>query len=355
MRVPARPAAIAARSVRSGLRRVVERQPGARRVATRLRAELDRALAVDGYGGGYFGEDRDPLDRMGLSGYERYGRDTSNADVAAYVVWRFLQPRRSLDVGCATGFVVEALAELDVDAHGCDFSQWAVDHPAAGASGRLQWANLLQRLPYGDASFDVVTVLETLEHLPPDQIPAALASLARVAGRFVVATIPSFGPNEHGPDGFLEAKVIDEQLETYKRMGPFYEGPVPHEDLFTDVRGQPIEGHLTIASFSWWSARFAEVGLIRRPDIELAMHPVLARCGQTEFWNLYVLERSASPQLAGLIPRTEAELREVEARWRLFERPISERAMALLAAGAGPAAVATARLEIPPPARVTDP
>src|SRR5204862_5700957 len=89
--------------------------------------ELARALDDPTYGGSYFGDGRDPLDRMGLSGYERYDRDTSNADVAAYLVWRRFDVRRTLDVSCATGFVVEAPRDVGIDPEGDDVRQFPVD------------------------------------------------------------------------------------------------------------------------------------------------------------------------------------------------------------------------------------
>lgn len=55
--------------------RLVRRLRG-RRIGSR--AQISRA-----YEGAYFGDGRDPLDRMGLSGYERYDRDSSNASVSA--------------------------------------------------------------------------------------------------------------------------------------------------------------------------------------------------------------------------------------------------------------------------------
>ena len=288
----------------------------------------------------YFGEGRNPLGRMGLSGYERYARDTSNADIAAYLMWRFFRPARSLDVGCATGFVVEALRELNVNAFGTDVSEWAIAHGAAGAKGRLRVGNLLTRLPYRAAQFDLVTALETLEHLPPESVSTAIAELARVSRGWVVVTIPSIGANDHGPDGFPNAKVLDERLPHYLSLGRDYSGPIPFADLMVDVRGEPIEGHLTIASFSWWTARCAEAGLERCGWLEEMIHPVLARFGLTEFWNLYVFRVGSVPPTLEL-PGVD-EIKTVERRWKLADRTAPPRSLEFLRAGLGDDAVRAA-------------
>jgi hypothetical protein len=146
----------------------------------------------------------------------------------------------------------------------------------------------------------VVSVLETLEHMPPNQVPIALSEVARVCGGFVYATIPSFGPNGGpGPDGFFDNKVTAVRLEHYRSVFGEFDGPVPFEDLARDVNGGPVEGHLTIASFRWWTARFAEAGMRRRPDIEERIHKDIAPADLAPWWNLYVFEATgASPEIA---------------------------------------------------------
>ena len=256
--------------------------------------------AAEFYGGAYFGEGRDGggTERRGRSGYPTYDRVSSNADISAYVVWRnFASARRSLDVGCAKGFLVEALSELGMDALGCDSSQFAVDHAPSSMRGRIRRADPRDGLPYGDDDFDVVTVLETLEHLPPESVPAALGEIRRVCRGFVYATIPSFGPSGGpGPDGFFEGKVRPERQLEYEARGPGYQGPVAFADLARDAEGDPVEGHLTIASYSWWTARFAEAGFSRRTEIEARIHEDIAPAGLATFWNLYVFSVPGSDE-----------------------------------------------------------
>lgn len=312
-----------ARAARRLLRAGAAR-PTLRRALARAARELDRAVAdapfgEQVYGAGYYGSGRDPGDRGGLSGYERYDRDTSNADVAAYLVWRHLAVASALDVGCATGFVVEALRELGLDARGVDVSRWAVEHPALGAAGHIGYGNLLERLPFPDGAFDVVTAFETLEHLPPDSVPRALAELRRVTSAYVVATIPSFGRNEFGPGGWYQQKVSEALLPRYWALGEGYDGPVPFDDIERDATGAPLEGHLTLASFRWWTRAFADAGFVRLGEVERAAHPHLARFGLTKYWNLYIFALPGAPVPAGPV-RDGAALAERERLWKLDRR-----------------------------------
>ncbi len=309
----------AADSVRSLVVDVAAGHDSVRSVVARLGGELtnvaDRATAVaearragvpDAYGGAYFGEGRDAEgDRQGRSGYARYDRVASNADIAGWLLWRNFRVASALDVGCATGFLVEVLRERGIDAEGCDLSAYAVDHAAPGARGHVRVANLFAGLPWADGAFDLVTSLEILEHLPPDRVPDAVTELARVCGGYLYATIPSFGPNRSGPDGHFEGKVRPERVDHYRSLGPDYAGPVPEPDLAVDAEGQLVEGHLCIASFEWWTEQFAAVGLHRCLEVEEQLYADIEPADLARFWNLYVF-RLADADPAVVAPREPA-------------------------------------------------
>ncbi|MGH9023003.1 MAG: class I SAM-dependent methyltransferase, partial [Acidimicrobiia bacterium] len=207
---------------------------------------------------------------------------------------------------------------------------------AQGAQGHLRVGSITG-LPFWRSNFDLVCVLETLEHLAPETIPRALRELKRVTRGYVLATVPSFGPNPHGPGGWFDVKVRPERLDHYRSLGPSYEGPVPYEDLYRDEAGRPIEGHLTIASFAWWTKRFEEAGFVRCGEVEELIHPDLARFGLTKYWNLYVLRLPSAPSPRPRRLSTEA-VSEVERRFALDSRPTDPADFAAVRAALGPSA-----------------
>jgi len=283
------------------------------RLADRTSSELERALVPsDLYGAGYFDPKAPAIADQKASGYADYRRETSNLDVAAYVVFKHLRPQRVLDIGSARGFLLEAFADLGVDAFGVDISHYAVVLAKDTARRRMVVGSATD-LPFQAGGAPVVTLFETLEHLPPRVVADALREIYRATSGFVVATIPSFGPNEHGPDGWFAGKVRWDALERYETLDRDYEGPIPFHDLMRDKEGNPIEGHVTIASFSWWTKRFAEAGLIRCGELEERMNPDLGRFGLLgdQIWHLYVF-RKLEVAVPEAVPLSDEEIAQAE-------------------------------------------
>jgi SAM-dependent methyltransferase len=96
---------------------------------------------------------------------------------------------RVLDLGCRDGALTSAyLAGNDVVGVDVDRQSLAV----AGRRGvQSVWADLEQRLPFDDDSFDVVVVGEVLEHLRlPEQLLAEARRLLR-SGGVLVGSVPN--------------------------------------------------------------------------------------------------------------------------------------------------------------------
>jgi hypothetical protein len=180
---------------------------------------------------------------------------------------------------------------------GCDFSEYAINTAARGARGRLRWADLSKQLPWDDRSFDVVTCFETLEHLPPELSAHAVSELARVSRGYVVASIPSFGPRPPLPSGWFDGKMRDGAAQAkYAGLGADYDGPIPVEDLAVDSAGQPLEGHITIASFRRWRGVFEKAGLVRCAGIEEAIYEATREFNLAGFFDFYVFARPGVTQ-----------------------------------------------------------
>ncbi|HEY1458553.1 MAG TPA: bifunctional 2-polyprenyl-6-hydroxyphenol methylase/3-demethylubiquinol 3-O-methyltransferase UbiG [Casimicrobiaceae bacterium] len=106
-----------------------------------------------------------------------------------------LSGKRVLDVGCGGGILAESMAALGAQVTGIDLSEKAIGvarlhqlESATKVDYRLIAAEALAAETAG--TFDVVTCMELLEHVPdPASTIAACATLVRPSGRVVFSTI----------------------------------------------------------------------------------------------------------------------------------------------------------------------
>lgn len=251
-----------------------------------LEEKILATQSQDFYGKDYFDK---PKDVYTASGYNCYSPHDSGIQIAARVILQYFAPGRVLDVGCAKGFLGDKLRRNGIDAWGVDFSRYAIETALESVKEFVRVGNILD-LRFEDNSFDLVICLETLEHLAPTQVDKAVSELCRVTSDRIFLTIPSLGYNEFGPPhGGPWGKVKPLVLARYEN-NPDFDGPVPIEDLLTDKEGLPLQGHLTIASFKWWTAKFAGHGFSRRGDIEKLINNDESLVG-TSMWNVYVFQK----------------------------------------------------------------
>lgn len=210
----------------------------------------------------------------------------SAADAVAEAVATTFAPRTALDVGCGLGQVVAALRRRGVDAAGCDYSEAFVAAAPRRVRPHLSRQDATRLDAFGDDRFDLVLCMEVLEHLPVAEIHRCVEELRRVSRGRVIVTTPSFGANWPG------------------RFGLPIDHPGWREDALAGRRfrqivltpdGLPHHGHLTLATYEWWTALFAGHGLVRDQDVENAWLEHPERPLRRNRWNVYVLNEVASP------------------------------------------------------------
>ena len=107
-----------------------------------------------------------------------------------------LNGKRVLDVGCGGGILADAMARRGADVLGIDLAGKALQvaqlHAIEAATPRVEYREVAVETLAADApaSFDVVTCMEMLEHVPdPASIVSACAALVRPGGWVFFSTI----------------------------------------------------------------------------------------------------------------------------------------------------------------------
>jgi SAM-dependent methyltransferase len=174
----------------------------------------------DDYGRCYYNEAH-------LGGYDDYTWDNESwrsffMSVADRLIGS-MNPRTVLDVGCARGLLVQALAVQGVDSRGMDISEHAIASAHEGVRDRLVVASATEPIA---GRYDLVTCIEVLEHLSPPDAQSAIDRITEVTDRVLFSS----SPGDH--------------------------------DEPTHINTHPTEH---------WASWFAERGFFRRADLDMGM------------------------------------------------------------------------------------
>lgn len=176
-----------------------------------------------------------------------------------------------LDVGCGGGILSEAMARGGARVLGIDLAQAALEVAELHALDagvtvqyRLQSAEELART--APASFDIVTCMEMLEHVPePGQVIEALAHLVRPGGQVFISTI------NRTPKAFMLAIVGAEYLLRMLPRGTHeYQRFIRPSELAAWSRAAGLElASIVGIEYNPLTRRYA---LGRSPDVNYLVH-----------------------------------------------------------------------------------
>jgi SAM-dependent methyltransferase len=99
-------------------------------------------------------------------------------------------PAQVLDAGCGSGRTLEELRDYG-EVHGVELDPEAAEVARARGIGEVEIGRL-EELPWPDATFDLITCLDVVEHTPDDRV--ALRELRRVCapGGWLLVTVPAY-------------------------------------------------------------------------------------------------------------------------------------------------------------------
>lgn len=89
-----------------------------------------------------------------------------------------------LDYGCAKGFMVKAFRILDIDAYGCDISEYAINEADKETAPYLK---LIEngKIPFNE-KFDHIISKDVFEHLDQGQLEKTLSECTRISNNLFV-------------------------------------------------------------------------------------------------------------------------------------------------------------------------
>lgn len=165
--------------------------------------------------------------------------------------WKFLfRPKNMLDVGCGRGTFTAYAREAGIMAEGFDFSEWAINHPYPRC--KKEWIrkhDVTKSWPYPDKHFDLVTVLDLMEHVYMDDVDLVINEMHRVAKKWIflqIATVGGGSGNSIHEKGYVLNK----------------NKPVPIE-----LQSCAVAGHVSVLTEAVWIQKLKREGWVIRRNL----------------------------------------------------------------------------------------
>ncbi|MGB7686589.1 MAG: class I SAM-dependent methyltransferase [Solirubrobacterales bacterium] len=197
--------------------------------------------------------------------YERNDHWLGFFEKVADSIVREFHPASVLDAGCAMGFLVEALRKRGVEAHGVDISEYAISRVHDSVSEYCRVASLADPL---DRRYDLITCIEVVEHIPPEETDPVIANLCAATDRLLLSTTPQ----DYAEATHLNVRPPEDWSARLAREGFFRDLDhdlsylTPWAALYVR-RDEPVPETVRQYDRSWWRLRH-EVSEVRGALLE---------------------------------------------------------------------------------------
>jgi SAM-dependent methyltransferase len=205
-----------------------------------------------------------------------------------------LAPSTALDVGCAFGFLVEALRDRGVDATGTDISEYAISQVGGSAVGHCRVESALEPI---EGRYDLISCLEVVEHLSPEDGRSALANMTAATDQLLLSTTPAdFNEPTH-----INVRPVEYWAEILAELGFFRD--VDHDATYLTPwaglfvrRDQPI---------STMVKDYERRSFLLQSEVFELRHAVLAHHAKID-------ALTAAPQVDGELAEARAKIERLE-------------------------------------------
>ncbi len=132
-----------------------------------------------------------------------------------------IKPAAVLDVGCAKGYLVSLLNEYGIDAYGVDISSYAVSMSQGNIKNKLKVVDIEKdSMPFTDSQFDLVVILEVLEHLSRfDHLLNEAKRIVKKGGHILITTPSPWGRHARADATHISVHKRSFWIELFRRHG----------------------------------------------------------------------------------------------------------------------------------------
>lgn len=152
-------------------------------------------------------------DGMFAAHVQQAERRQASADLMVGILWRYVQPKSVIDLGCGLGFLLKACKARGAKIHGVD-GDWVRPEDGVIPKSARQTADLNQ--PYkARKRYDMAASIEVAEHLSPDRSEGFVADLCALSD----IVLFSAGVPGQGGAGHINLRFQGEWAQMFQAQG----------------------------------------------------------------------------------------------------------------------------------------